>query len=86
MITFWATQNEFDPFKFHSPFYVPHSIFNRQIIIQLEFPPTWSDAIHSFKWVKIIQIWRNGGQLFLNSCWLTSSYIFNMFERWYAIC
>ena len=32
-----------------------------------------ADAIHNFKWVKIIQIWQNGGQLFSNladwSCW-----------------
>ena len=43
--------------------------FNRQII-QFEFAPTWScvsrTAIHNFKWVKIIQIWQNGGQLFSN--------------------
>ena len=50
--------------------------FNRQIV-QFEFSPTWScvsrhlklclaDAIHNFKWVKIIQIWQNGGQLFSN--------------------
>ena len=25
-----------------------------------------SDAIHNFKWVKIIQIWQNGGHLFSN--------------------
>ena len=25
-----------------------------------------SDAIHNSKWVKIIQIWQNGGQLFSN--------------------
>ena len=25
-----------------------------------------ADAIHNFKWVKIIQIWQNGGQLCLN--------------------
>ena len=25
-----------------------------------------ADAIHNFKWVKIIQIWQNGGQLFWN--------------------
>ena len=23
-----------------------------------------ADAIHNFKWVKIIQIWQNGGQLY----------------------
>ena len=23
-----------------------------------------ADAIHNFKWVKIIQIWQNGGQRF----------------------
>ena len=41
--------------------------FNRQII-QSEFSPTWklclADAIHNFKWVKIIQIWQKGGQFF----------------------
>ena len=25
-----------------------------------------ADAIHNFKWVKIIQIWQNGGRLFSN--------------------
>ena len=25
-----------------------------------------ADAIHNFKWVEIIQIWQNGGQLFTN--------------------
>ena len=25
-----------------------------------------ADAIHNFKWLKIIQIWQNGGQLFSN--------------------
>ena len=25
-----------------------------------------ADAIHNFKWVKIIKIWQNGGQFFLN--------------------
>ena len=25
-----------------------------------------TDAIHNFKWVKLIQIWQNGGQLFTN--------------------
>ena len=25
-----------------------------------------ADAIHNFKWVKIIQLWQNGGQLFSN--------------------
>ena len=25
-----------------------------------------ADAIHNFKWVKIIKIWQNGGQLFSN--------------------
>ena len=25
-----------------------------------------ADAIHNFKWVKIIQIWQNGGHLFSN--------------------
>ena len=25
-----------------------------------------ADAIHNFKWVKIIQIWQNGDELFSN--------------------
>ena len=25
-----------------------------------------ADAIHNFKWVKIIQVWQNEGQLFSN--------------------
>ena len=25
-----------------------------------------ADTIHNFRWVKIIQIWQNGGQLFSN--------------------
>ena len=35
--------------------------FNRQIIYQ-KFLPT----IHNLKWVKLIQIWQNGGQWFWN--------------------
>ena len=26
----------------------------------------FADAIHNFKWVKIIQIWQYGGQLYSN--------------------
>ena len=48
------------------------------IICLTLYPPNYSiwifthlklclaDAIHNFKWVKIIQIWQNGGQLFSN--------------------
>ena len=39
-----------------------------------------ADTIHNFKCVKIIQIWQNGCQLFLSSCWLMSRFIFNMFK------
>ena len=43
--------------------------FNRQII-QSEFfthlKLCLADEIHNIKWVKIIQIWQNGGQLFSN--------------------
>ena len=28
-----------------------------------------ADTIHNLKWVKIIQIWQNGGQLFSNLGW-----------------
>ena len=41
-----------------------------------------ADAIHNFNWVKIIQIWQNGGQLFSN----IADFIFNMFKRWYLMC
>ena len=45
-----------------------------------------SDAIHNFKWVKIIQIWQNGGKLFFKSCWLMSHFILNIFKMWYLMC
>ena len=44
-----------------------------------------ADAIHNFKWVKIIQIWQNEGQL-LEVNWLMSHFIFNVFKRWYLMC
>ena len=43
--------------------------FNRQIIQFLIFTHLklcLADAIHNFKWVKIIQIWQNRSQLFSN--------------------
>ena len=45
-----------------------------------------ADAIHNFKWVKIIPIWKNGGQLFSNIAinLLMSYFIFNMFKTWYS--
>ena len=42
-----------------------------------------ADAIHNFKWVKIIQTWQNGGQLFSIFCRLMARFIFNMFKSWY---
>ena len=42
-----------------------------------------ADAIHNFKWVKIIHIWQNGGQLFSNLAELMSHFIFNIFKMWY---
>ena len=41
-----------------------------------------ADAIHNFKWVKIIQIWQNGGQVFSNHagwCHILSL----TFKMWY---
>ena len=46
---------------------------NRFVTLTLQPPNYWivifthlklclADAIHNFKWVKIIQIWQNGGQ------------------------
>ena len=40
-------------------------------LVNLNFHPLelnlcLADAIHNFKWVKIIKIWQNGGQLFSN--------------------
>ena len=41
-----------------------------------------ADAIHNFKWVKIMQIWQNGGQFFSNRAdWCHIIYGFNMFKR-----
>ena len=37
-----------------------------QICAHLKSWVAVADAIHSFKWVKIIQICQNGGQLFSN--------------------
>ena len=39
---------------------------NYSIWIFAHFKLCLADAIHSFKWVKIIQIWQNEGQLFSN--------------------
>ena len=45
-------------------FYLPLTIF---IYLYLHSPTlVYTDAIHNFKWVKIIQIWQNGGKLFSN--------------------
>ena len=35
-------------------------------LCNLNFSLCRADAIHNVKWVKIIQIWKNGGQLFSN--------------------
>ena len=39
-------------------------LFNLNIFTHLKL--CFADAIHNFRWVKIIQIWQNGGQLFSN--------------------
>ena len=39
---------------------------NYSIWIFTHFKLCLSDAIHNLKWVKIIQIWQNGGQIFSN--------------------
>ena len=39
---------------------------DRVIWISTHLKLCLADAIHNFKWVKIIQIWQNGGQLFSN--------------------
>ena len=39
---------------------------NYSILIFFHLKLCLADAIHNFKWVKIIQIWLNGGQLFSN--------------------
>ena len=60
--------------------YWPNGISTRQHKCRLINPLTYNysirifthlklclaDAIHNFKWMKIIQIWQNGGQLFSN--------------------
>ena len=42
-----------------------------------------ADAIHNFKLVKSIQIWKNGGQLFSN---IADRCHINMFKMWYLMC
>ena len=44
-----------------------------------------ADAIHNFKWVKVIQISQNGVYYF-KLCWLMSGFIGTMFKRWYLMC
>ena len=44
-----------------------------------------ADAIHNFKWVKIILIWQKR-LIILKSCLLMSRFVFNMFNRWYLMC
>ena len=44
-----------------------------------------ADAIHNFKWVKIIQIWQNGGQKISNLADLCH-FFFNSFKSWYVMC
>ena len=39
---------------------------NYSILIFTHLKLCLADAIHNFKWVKIIQIWQNGGQRFSN--------------------
>ena len=36
------------------------------------------DAIHNFKWVKIIWIWQNESYLFFKSCWSLIGVTFKM--------
>ena len=42
-----------------------------------------ADAIHNVKWVKIMQIWQNGDQLFSNRADWCHIMAFNMFKRRY---
>ena len=50
--------------------YIKHIIIyyktNYSIWIFTHLKLCLADAIHNFKWVKIVQIWQNGGHLFLN--------------------
>ena len=39
---------------------------NYSIWISTHLKLCLADAIHNFEWVKIIQIWQTGGQLFSN--------------------
>ena len=57
--------------------------FSIWIFTHLEF--CLADAIHNFKWVKIIQIWQNEGQLFSNLADLMLHFIFNMFKLCYSM-
>ena len=45
-----------------------------------------ADAIHNFKWLKIIQIWQNGGLNIANLADYCHFFIFNRFKSWYVMC
>ena len=46
------------------PFFIQPPNYSIWILTHLKL--CLADAIHNFKWVKIIHIWQNGGQLFSN--------------------
>ena len=62
----------------HSLFSLVNIVNTHELVCLTLWPPNYSiwifthlklclaDAIHNFKWVKIIQIWQNVGQLFSN--------------------
>ena len=45
-----------------------------------------ADAIHNFKWVKIIQIWQNAGQLFSNPAGWCRILPLTYLKMWYLMC
>ena len=54
---------------------------NYSIVIFTHLKLCLADAIHNFKWVKIIQISQSGSELFLNSLSFMSLHIFNLFKN-----
>ena len=52
---------------------------NYSIVIFTHLKLCLADAIHNFKWVKIMQIWQNGDQLFSNRAdWCHSKAVQNV--------
>ena len=67
---------------FYYPFKPPN--YSNWIFTHLKL--CLADAIHNFKWVKIIQIWQNRGQLFSTLAGWCHILFLTFFKRRYLMC